>query len=88
MIATVIPHPGASINPSFEDHQNLLQIAVECEELKRKKALRTINTLKLQDKSDLATSQTYLAEMSAGLIDESDSRSDYNFAYFGNLTKQ
>jgi len=65
--AVEIPHPGASYNPTFTDHQELLQSALNVE-VKREKA-------KAKATRDAAppitiSEEDYLKEMSAGLNDD------------------
>jgi len=62
--AVELPHPGTSYNPTFTDHQDLLQTALEVEE-KREKA-------KAKATRDAAppieiTEEDYIKEMSIGL---------------------
>ncbi|BFZ12089.1 hypothetical protein BsWGS_15128 [Bradybaena similaris] len=79
--ATVIPHPGTSVNPSYDDHQDLLYQALVKEEDKLKKEKKLHNSLeaKFPSKKDAPNESTYLVEMSAGLVDDSsDDDEDVN----------
>ena len=67
--AVEVAHPGASYNPSFEDHQNLLQQAHTKELIRKKKHDKVVRALAV-DKNELATAETTLAEMQEGLFDE------------------
>lgn len=71
---TIIPHPGASVNPSYEDHQELLLLARETEVGKYKEEQKLKRALDDQfpSKADAPTKADYLVEMSAGLIPSSD----------------
>lgn len=65
--AVEIPHPGASYNPTFTDHQELLQSALNVE-VKREKA----KTKATRDAAPPITisEEDYIKEMSAGLNDD------------------
>ncbi|XP_064600436.1 ribosome biogenesis protein NOP53-like [Liolophura sinensis] len=69
--AVSVPHPGASYNPAFDDHQDLLMKAVEIEKLKEKKEKKLEKSLdaKFPSKEEAPTEETWLSEMSAGLFD-------------------
>ncbi|XP_005101730.1 ribosome biogenesis protein NOP53 [Aplysia californica] len=72
--ATVVPHPGASVNPAYEDHQGLLLQARVLEVGKVKKEKKVYNSLdaKFPSREDAPNESTYLEEMAAGLVDDSD----------------
>ncbi|RUS78597.1 hypothetical protein EGW08_013632 [Elysia chlorotica] len=72
--ATLVPHPGASVNPSYEDHQALLLEAHSVEVKKDKEQKRIHNALdaKFPNKADAPNEYTYLTEMSAGLVSDSE----------------
>ncbi|XP_067681218.1 ribosome biogenesis protein NOP53-like isoform X1 [Haliotis asinina] len=67
--AVEVPHPGASYNPAYDDHQDLLWRAHEVEVKKEKAMQKLFNALdaKFPSKDDAPTQQTWLEEMSAGL---------------------
>lgn len=71
--AVEAPHPGASYNPSFKEHQELLQTALEVEE-RREKA-------KIKATKDAAppiryTEEQYIQEMSIGLNKDEQSEEE------------
>lgn len=69
-----VPHPGASYNPSYEDHQELLREALTVEE-KREKEERHLDhvlTDMFPTRATAPTEATKLAEMSQGLFERSD----------------
>ncbi|KAG8192913.1 hypothetical protein JTE90_025622 [Oedothorax gibbosus] len=70
--AVEIPHSGASYNPDFDDHQNLLREAVEIEEKKLKEELhlKRVLTDMFPTKSEAPTQESVLEEMSQGLFEE------------------
>lgn len=72
--ATVLPHPGASVNPAYEDHQALLNEARIVEVVKYKEEKKIFNALdgKFPTKRDAPTEADYLVEMAAGLVPSSD----------------
>ncbi|GFS16379.1 glioma tumor suppressor candidate region gene 2 protein-like [Elysia marginata] len=72
--ATLVPHPGASANPSYDDHQALLLEAHNVEIKKEKEKKRLYNALdaKFPNKADAPNESTYLTEMSAGLVSDSE----------------
>lgn len=73
--AVEVPHAGMSYNPTFEDHQELLQDAVAVEVAKERAEMKITRALDQQfpSKAEAPTEQSYLKEMSAGLKDaESD----------------
>jgi len=76
--ATPVPHPGASVNPCFEDHQDLLLTARDKEVEKLKAAQRIYNALdaKFPLRANAPSEASYLVEMAAGLVADSDSDSD------------
>ncbi|KAK2193285.1 hypothetical protein NP493_16g10004 [Ridgeia piscesae] len=72
--AVEVPHPGASYNPSYDDHQELLTKAVEVEIVKDKEEMKLIRAL--DDKFPKKTRETleadWMKEMSAGLFEEQE----------------
>lgn len=66
------PHPGQSINPTYDDHQDLLRMAHSVEMMKEKKERKIYNALdaKFPCVSEAPTQATWLAEMSGCLFDE------------------
>jgi len=76
--ATRVPHPGASVNPTFEDHQDLLLTARNTEVEKKRAEQRIYNALdaKFPSRANAPTEASYLVEMAAGLVADSDSDSD------------
>ncbi|XP_015928213.1 ribosome biogenesis protein NOP53 [Parasteatoda tepidariorum] len=70
--AVEVPHPGASYNPAFEDHQDLLSEAVEIEEVKQKGELhlKRVLTDMFPTKANAPTQESILAEMSQGLFED------------------
>ncbi|KAK7070923.1 Glioma tumor suppressor candidate region protein 2 [Halocaridina rubra] len=81
--AVAAPDPGQSYNPAFEDHQNLLQRAVQQQIKLRKEAGKYIGlTTKMYPTIDDApTEETWMKEMSEGLptteaVEESESDED------------
>ncbi|GFO34613.1 glioma tumor suppressor candidate region gene 2 [Plakobranchus ocellatus] len=80
--ATVIPHSGASVNPSYEDHQALLLEAhlVEVKKEKEQKKLHNALDAKFPDKANAPNESTYLIEMSAGLVSGSEEENEEDTA--------
>ncbi|CAL1527566.1 unnamed protein product [Lymnaea stagnalis] len=74
--ATHIPHPGTSINPSYDDHQDLLLLGHLKEEQRIKNEKKILNALKFPSKEDAPDEFTYMVEMSAGLVDDTDEEDD------------
>ncbi|KAH9509323.1 hypothetical protein Btru_046773 [Bulinus truncatus] len=76
--ATPLPHPGTSVNPAFEDHQDLLLQAHLREAEKRKKEKKIHNALdaKFPSQTDAPNKSTFLVEMSAGLFNDLENESD------------
>ncbi|XP_076453564.1 ribosome biogenesis protein NOP53-like isoform X2 [Babylonia areolata] len=70
--AVEVPHAGASVNPAYDDHQDLL-LKASAVELKKQKAERRIfNALdaKFPSASEAPSEATWLEEMSAGLYED------------------
>jgi len=66
------PLPGTSYNPTYDDHQDLLQKAVDVELEKERKELklqRKLPTLLTQNAAE-PIKQSWLKEMSSGLFDD------------------
>ncbi|KAK8743647.1 hypothetical protein OTU49_001184 [Cherax quadricarinatus] len=63
------PHSGASYNPSFTDHQELLQKAISQEESRMRKTERVecLTTQMFPTIDEAPTEETWLQEMSQGL---------------------
>ncbi|KAL3874911.1 hypothetical protein ACJMK2_037863 [Sinanodonta woodiana] len=72
--AVEVPHPGASYNPTYEDHQELLMKAHNVEKKKQKQEKRLYNALDAQfpKAGQAPTQESILAEMSAGLFGEDE----------------
>ncbi|XP_071979899.1 ribosome biogenesis protein NOP53 [Engystomops pustulosus] len=70
--AVEVAAPGASYNPTFESHQELLLKAHEVEVKKRKVEQRLNRKLKRPSKDKIATEETRLQELCEGLVEESD----------------
>ncbi|XP_076236107.1 ribosome biogenesis protein NOP53 [Calliopsis andreniformis] len=68
------PHPGMSYNPSFEDHQKLLQEVAQKELalIKEEKHLERVTTKMFKKVSPEEKQKTFLQEMSEGLKSEKD----------------
>ncbi|GBM67691.1 Ribosome biogenesis protein NOP53 [Araneus ventricosus] len=73
-----IPHSGASYNPDFFDHQDLLGEAVKVEEAKLKQELhlKRVLTDMFPTKAEAPTQESILKEMSQGLFEEPDPEAD------------
>ncbi|KFM68273.1 hypothetical protein X975_12422, partial [Stegodyphus mimosarum] len=73
-----VPHAGASYNPSFIDHQDLLQEAVKIEEKKQKEELhlKRVLTDMFPTKAEAPTPESILEEMSQGLFEGEDPEED------------
>lgn len=69
--AVEIPHPGVSVNPAYDDHQDLLLQAHMVEVKKEKVERKIFNALdaKFPTASEAPSQATWIAEMSAGLYD-------------------
>jgi len=77
--ATMVPHPGASVNPALDDHQNLLLMARNKEVNKYKAEKKIFNAVdgKFLSREEMkANEATHLIEMSAGLVDDSESEEE------------
>ncbi|CAF0957356.1 unnamed protein product [Didymodactylos carnosus] len=70
--AVNLPEPGASYNPSYDEHQELLQKALTIEIIKEKKEKKLHNQMaaKFPESAVAPTRETWLKEMSSGLFDE------------------
>lgn len=74
--AVTIPHPGASYNPTFEDHQELLNTANHVENKKLKEKQKLYRALDAKFPKVPISEEEYLKEMSAGIIDNDSSEED------------
>ncbi|KAK3591541.1 hypothetical protein CHS0354_041586 [Potamilus streckersoni] len=76
--AVEVPHPGASYNPAYEDHQDLLMKAHHVEKKKQKQEKRLYNALDAQfpKAGQAPTQESILAEMSAGLLEEDEEKTN------------
>ncbi|XP_064622394.1 ribosome biogenesis protein NOP53-like [Lineus longissimus] len=76
--AIEMAHPGASYNPAYEDHVELLQMAHEIEVKKDREEKRITRSLdeKFPSKAEAPTHQTWVQEMSAGLYEEASDNED------------
>ncbi|CAD5123345.1 DgyrCDS11699 [Dimorphilus gyrociliatus] len=74
--AITAPHPGASYNPTFEDHQELLKRATEIEKKKLKEQQKIYNSLNAKFPKTPISEEEYLKEMSGGIIDNEDAEDD------------
>ncbi|CAB3983536.1 Hypothetical predicted protein [Paramuricea clavata] len=68
--ALAVCHPGASYNPTFEDHQTLLHAACEVEIMKEKEIEKIKRQLALPSEEELAKLPSWEEEMSQGLFGE------------------
>lgn len=69
--AVELPHPGTSVNPAREDHQDLLKKAqdIELARLKEEKHLnRVLTRYQKKAKSEKELQKEYIKDMSAGLF--------------------
>ncbi|KAL8600012.1 hypothetical protein ACOMHN_057781 [Nucella lapillus] len=73
-----VPHPGASVNPAYDDHQNLLLEAHLVEQKKDKAERKIFNSLdaKFPTASEAPSQATWIAEMSAGLYENPGAEDD------------
>ncbi|GFR12567.1 ribosome biogenesis protein NOP53 [Trichonephila clavata] len=69
-----VPHSGASYNPDYYDHQELLRQAVKVEEAKQKEELhlKRVLTDMFPTKKEAPTEESILQEMSQGLFEEDE----------------
>lgn len=74
--AVTVPHPGASYNPTFEDHQKLLQKANSVEKQKLKEKQKLYRALDAQFPKVPISEEEYLKEMSAGIINNESVEED------------
>ncbi|XP_078676392.1 ribosome biogenesis protein NOP53-like isoform X1 [Branchiostoma floridae x Branchiostoma belcheri] len=65
-------HPGGSYNPTFEEHQELLQQAVHTESKKLKAEKKLERQARLPPKREWATRKDKLKELTEGLLDEEE----------------
>ena len=73
--AIEVPHPGTSYNPSFQDHQTLLQEIAkkELEVMKEEAHLERVTTKMFKKVSPTQKEKDYMQEMSEGLkLDENE----------------
>lgn len=84
--AVEVPHPGASYNPSYDDHQKLLLEAreVEVKKLKQEKKIKRALDAMFPAPHQAPTEESYLEEMSAGLFDDDKDNEEENI---GDLDK-
>nr|CAG4647956.1 EOG090X07H9 [Moina brachiata]SVE93052.1 EOG090X07H9 [Moina brachiata] len=75
--AVEVPHPGASYNPTFQDHQELLQKACqnESKEIHKEKKISNAIAPMLKKVSPSEKQKAWMSEMSQGL-DEDDEQQD------------
>ncbi|XP_074659285.1 ribosome biogenesis protein NOP53-like [Tubulanus polymorphus] len=76
--AVEVAHPGASYNPSYEDHKELIDLAVQREIQKKKAEMKIIRATdaKMPSKANAPTAETWLKEMSGGLFNDEDDDED------------
>ncbi|XP_008820473.1 ribosome biogenesis protein NOP53 isoform X2 [Nannospalax galili] len=74
--AVEVTPAGASYNPTFEDHQALLQEAHEVELQRQKEAEKLERQLALPTEEQAATQESVFQEMCEGLLEESDSEDE------------
>ncbi|XP_078593586.1 ribosome biogenesis protein NOP53-like [Branchiostoma floridae x Branchiostoma japonicum] len=65
-------HPGGSYNPTFEDHQQLLQQAVRTESKKVKAEKKLERQARLPPKREWATRRDKMKELTEGLLEEDE----------------
>ncbi|KAI0216558.1 Ribosome biogenesis protein NOP53 [Lamellibrachia satsuma] len=72
--AVEVPHPGASYNPTYDDHQDLLKKAADVEIAKEKEELKLTRALddKFPKKSRASLEDDWMKEMAAGLFEEQE----------------
>ncbi|XP_019480766.1 PREDICTED: glioma tumor suppressor candidate region gene 2 protein isoform X2 [Hipposideros armiger] len=70
--AVEVTPAGASYNPTFEDHQNLLWEAHEVELQRQKEAEKLERQLALPTAEQVATQESTFREMCQGLLEDSD----------------
>ncbi|KAM3911189.1 ribosome biogenesis protein NOP53 [Leptodactylus fuscus] len=70
--AVEVAAPGASYNPTFESHQDLLLSAHEIEVKKLKAEEKLERQLKLPTKDEAPTEESRLQELCEGLVEESE----------------
>ncbi|XP_025090717.1 ribosome biogenesis protein NOP53-like [Pomacea canaliculata] len=70
MPAVEPPHPGASYNPSYEDHQDLLLKATLVEKNREKEELKIFRALDAKFPSEAPGEASWVKEMSAGLFSD------------------
>lgn len=76
--AIEVPHPGTSYNPSYEDHQNLLQEVAQKELnlIKEEKHLERVTTKMFKKVSAAEKEKNFMNEMSEGLNLETENAVD------------
>ncbi|KAG1662397.1 Ribosome biogenesis protein NOP53 [Nymphon striatum] len=74
LAAVEVPHAGTSYNPAYDDHQELLMKAndVEIKKLREQQRLKRALDDKFPTKEEAPKQETWLAEMSQGLHDDSE----------------
>lgn len=72
--AVIVPHPGASYNPTYEDHQELLGQAYKIELRRENRQMQLHQALDAMFPTveNAPTKETWLTEMSAGLTISKD----------------
>lgn len=78
LVAVEVCSPGASYNPTYEDHQSLLQMAHNVELRKVKETEKLKRQVKLLTAEEAANLPTWNEEMSQGLFAENDAEDDEN----------
>lgn len=72
------PHPGMSYNPSYEDHQDLLQQIAEKEQklIKEEEHLKRVTSGMFSKVTETKRDQDWLVDMSQGLPSKNNTQSD------------
>ncbi|XP_056633571.1 ribosome biogenesis protein NOP53 [Diorhabda sublineata] len=73
------PHPGMSYNPSYEDHQDLLQQVAEKEKklMKEEEHLRRVTSGMFSKVTETKREQDWLVDMSQGLPSKNNPQSEH-----------
>jgi len=77
--AVEVCHPGASYNPCYEDHQNLLNCVLREEAVSQKKQEKLDRKLKFLSEEEIKKQPGWLEEMSEGLVQDKDEKSVNDF---------
>ncbi|XP_021340488.1 glioma tumor suppressor candidate region gene 2 protein-like, partial [Mizuhopecten yessoensis] len=74
-----VPDPGASYNPSYEDHQNLLAKALDVEVKRERKERKLYNAVEAKFRTISATEleENLRAEMTSGLNEEEEEQVEF-----------